>query len=384
MQRFFDEGLPQWTGPRLRRCCRFSSDIGACVLHAKRNANGEATTLPRVTCHVNAPVVQADEVVDQCESDAAALVGAAMRPLDPMKTFEYVRQFMLWNTGAGIDDAQFRCTIHRAQMDLDASRESEFEGIGKQVQDYFFPHVAVDLDLLRQRRAVHNKHQACPVAYRFEIARKFRCVGGKIGRLPDWTRATCLDPGKIQQGIDQLEKPQSVAMRNFQQFLAIWRRKRDMPFQQVLDGTQHQGKRRAEFMRHVGEEFRLRMIQFSQPLVELHQFGLAAFQLLHGCLELAIGFFHFRRPMQYFGLHPLCPLLHILDARSAFARQDEVGNIFHVVDDIKQTAIRTEDRCIDGAPVAHLEVFLGASSTGNIVFLDTHGVGHAIAHHPLQ
>jgi hypothetical protein len=77
--------------------------------------------------------------------------------------------------------------------------------------------------------------------------------------------ATCFDTREVQQRIDEFEKPQTVSMGDFNtRPLKRTQRGRRPVVESVLYWTEHQRKRRTEFVAHVREKRRLCAIQFGE------------------------------------------------------------------------------------------------------------------------
>ena len=72
------------------------------------------------------------------------------------------------------------------------------------------------IDRLGQRRAVHRQLQPGPLAGRAEVAGQLRGQRGQVGRLVDRPDPAGLDAGEVEQGVDQLQQPQAVAMGDLQ------------------------------------------------------------------------------------------------------------------------------------------------------------------------
>ena len=98
--------------------------------------------------------MQLDQLLHQREADAAAFVGAAARVLRTRwKRSKRCGSSSRRDADAGVADRQLDAHRRRASAaDCDLALEGELEGVGEQVEDDLLPHVAVDVDGLRQRR----------------------------------------------------------------------------------------------------------------------------------------------------------------------------------------------------------------------------------------
>ena len=102
------------------------------------------------------------------------------------------------------------------EADDDLPLEGELEGVGDQVQDDLLPHVAVHEDRLGQGRAVDHEPQPGLLAGRPEVAGELRGQRRQVGRLVRRPGPARLDPREVQQGVDQLQQPQSAAVGRLQ------------------------------------------------------------------------------------------------------------------------------------------------------------------------
>src|SRR5579862_200847 len=142
--------------------------------------------------------------MDKCEADSTTLVGAGPRVLNTMKSLKDVRQLFFGNADPCIDDGQLHVTADTLQGDFDFSVEGEFERVGDEIQQDFFPHLAVDVDKIRNFLASYGILQAGLVHGRAENARNLFGDGTNVDRLVDGLDSPCLDPRKIEQGVHEL------------------------------------------------------------------------------------------------------------------------------------------------------------------------------------
>ena len=150
--------------------------------------------------------MQPDQLVHQRQSDAGSLLGAPRLPLDPMKALEQPGQLGRRNADAGVANREFDLADGRSrpQRHRHLALEGIFERVREQVQNDLLPHVAGDKDRVRQGRAINSVAQAGALHRRSEGAGELGRIGGEIDRLVDRLNAPGLDPGEIEQGVDEL------------------------------------------------------------------------------------------------------------------------------------------------------------------------------------
>jgi hypothetical protein len=88
----------------------------------------------------------------------------------------------------------------------DPTLERELQRVREEVQDDLRPHVAVDVDRLRQRRAVDLEREAGALEGRAEHAREL----GRVLREVDRSEARVarrLEPREVEQAVDEQEQP---------------------------------------------------------------------------------------------------------------------------------------------------------------------------------
>ena len=158
------------------------------------------------------------------------------------------------------------CVAAPAQRDANLALERELERVGQQVEDDLLPHVAIDVDRLRQRRAGHDEPQPGFLDRRAEHAGELGGDAGEVHGLEAGVDAPGLDAGEVEERVHQLQEPQAVAMRDLEPGRRVGRQRLDLLAQHVLERAQHQRQRRAELVRDVREEGGLRAIQFREAL----------------------------------------------------------------------------------------------------------------------
>ena len=187
------------------------------------------------------------------------------RAAHPVEALEQVGQLVGGDAGPGVADGQLRRTAGAANADLDRPVESELEGVGKEVEDDLFPHVAVHVNRLGQRGAVHDQAQARPLHGGAEKGGQLGREGGQVGRLVGRLDAAGLDAREVEQRVDQLEQAEAVAVNGGQR-LAVVGPGAVRPPKHFFQRPQQQGQRRAELVADVAEKGRLGPVQLGQRL----------------------------------------------------------------------------------------------------------------------
>ena len=205
--------------------------------------------------------MQLDQIRDQREADAGALVGAAPGALDAMKALEDARQLVLGNARARVAHRQLDPSVSdRAQADPDAALEGELEGIRQQIEQDALPHLRIDEGAFDDGFAFDREHQPCAfdrgAKGAREIGREPRQVDLAIGRAD----AACLDASEVEQRVDQAQEPQLIVVDRGQLLTG----ERAARGQRILRGCQHQRERRAKLVAHVAEEGRLGPVELGE------------------------------------------------------------------------------------------------------------------------
>src|SRR5262249_20258381 len=103
-----------------------------------------------------------------------AFIGAAARALDAVEALEQARDFVGRDAGAGVAHGQLGRVIALAHRHHELAGEGELEGIGQEIEDDLFPHLAVDVRGSRQRWAVDDEPHAGLLDRRAEYAGELR------------------------------------------------------------------------------------------------------------------------------------------------------------------------------------------------------------------
>ena len=254
-------------------CCRepeFALDadtLGGQVGRAGRKADRECAALPDGARDGDRAFVKPHELAHEREADAGALEGAPARALHAMKPLEEPRQLLLGDARACVADRELHAIVRPAQRDLDRPFEREFEGVRDQVEDDLLPHLAVDVDRLGERRAIDDVREPRALDDRAERRRELSGEGRKIGRLVGHLQARRLDPGEIEQCIDELEQAPRIAPNDLDFVSLLVGQRAVRAVQELLDRAEHERERRAELVAHVGEEAGLELVQSAEFFV---------------------------------------------------------------------------------------------------------------------
>src|SRR5581483_3463526 len=134
--------------------------IGRKVILSLGDSYREGRALSFFALNGNRTVMQLDQFLHQRESDSGSLVSSAFRSRYPVESLEYVRQFALGYPGASVTDLQPDGIAGGFNHDRDTAVEGKFEGVGDEIQDNLFPHIAIKKNCLVQRRTNHGVLQA--------------------------------------------------------------------------------------------------------------------------------------------------------------------------------------------------------------------------------
>lgn len=180
---------------------------------AQRQPHGERAARAGVAGHADGAAVQADQLADQRQAEAAAVAAAAVPPGGPVEAVEHRVQLALLDAGAGVGDPQHDLLALLGEVDSDPALTGVLDRVAEQVEDDLLPGVAVHPGRPGLRRAGHRQLQPRP----FDDGRER--VDERRGRLPDLRRRehavvpAGLQGGDVQQTVDELEHPLRVALR---------------------------------------------------------------------------------------------------------------------------------------------------------------------------
>src|SRR5688572_1071953 len=109
----------------------------------QREPYREGRSLPQFTRDLHPAAVQPHELLYECESDARAFVGTAVRSLDAVKALEEPRQLVPGYSDAGVADIQPGASCFLAQTYRDAALKRELKGVRQQVENDLLPHFPI-------------------------------------------------------------------------------------------------------------------------------------------------------------------------------------------------------------------------------------------------
>src|SRR5579859_3227333 len=104
--------------------------------------------------------MQLDQFTHQSQPDPSAFVGPATRAWNPVKAIKQVRNFLRWNSDAGVANPEFCSTAHLRQSYLNLSLECELKRVRNQIQNDLLPHVAIHVGDFLGRLALNHEPQA--------------------------------------------------------------------------------------------------------------------------------------------------------------------------------------------------------------------------------
>ena len=176
---------------------------------------------------VDRAAVQADQLADHRQADAAALAGARAG----VRSTRWKRSKRRGSSSGGMP-VPVSATVSTARSAVPAAAataipplEGELDGVGEQVEDDLLPHVPVDVHRLAQRRAVDRRVEAGPLARPSGRRWPARAVTRReVDRLEPRLDPAGLEPGEVEQGVDQLAQPQGVALDDLELFAQPRRR----------------------------------------------------------------------------------------------------------------------------------------------------------------
>ena len=236
------------------------------MIPSGRDGHGERASAPALALHLDATAVQPGHLVHETESYPGALASPAEAGFDLLERVEQVRQFVGPDAGARVADPK----THAVAIDRHAYRnlalERELEGIGDKAEHDVFPHAAIHVHRLRERRAVDDEPQADVFNNRAEDARDLRRQRRQIRRFVASVDAAGFETGEIEQGVDELEQSLRATMQDLDAFPLQRRERVPGVGQRILRGSEHEGERRPKLLADIPEEDRLGAVELRQRL----------------------------------------------------------------------------------------------------------------------
>ena len=137
-------------GPRpgrgWRHGCVAVDLIGRQMLVAEAEPDAKCRSASWSTFGDDCSPMQLDELLNEGQADTGPLETATASALDAMKAVEHARQLRLGDADAGVGNLKLDSAAPLLQADNDAALECELEGVRQEVEDDFFPEVAVNED----------------------------------------------------------------------------------------------------------------------------------------------------------------------------------------------------------------------------------------------
>jgi hypothetical protein len=127
--------------------------------------------------------VQAREFLYECQANAGSLVGTCANMPDTVEALEHAGKIRLGDTDPGVGHAELHVIAAPAQGHADLACEGELERVREKIQDDLLPHVPIDVDRFRQRRALHRHRESRLLDGRAERARQIDRQRREIGRF---------------------------------------------------------------------------------------------------------------------------------------------------------------------------------------------------------
>jgi hypothetical protein len=234
------------------------------MVGAARNPDAERRPLVEPARDRHTAAVEVDELLDQGETYPGALVAPRAGALDPVESLEEPRQLARRDPRPGVAHLELDVLLVQPYPNRDRAGEGELDRVREEIEDNLLPHVAVDVDGLRQRGAIDDERQASSLDRGAKAARELRRQHREIERLVDRLDAAGLDSRELEQRVDELEQAQRVAVEEVDRLGRDGSPGRRRP--QILDRREHEGQRRAELVAHVAEEGGLGAIELGKRL----------------------------------------------------------------------------------------------------------------------
>ena len=138
----------------------FDHLLGRQVTAALAEQDRKLRALAFIARGVELSPVQPDELVNERKADAGARVRARVRALHAVKPLKHLGQLAPGNADARVFHRKARTTRHRRKPHVHSTLERKLERVREQVHHDLFPHVTVDVDRHRKRRAIYREGKA--------------------------------------------------------------------------------------------------------------------------------------------------------------------------------------------------------------------------------
>src|SRR6185437_6593984 len=153
--------------------------------------------------------VQFYQLLHQSQTDACAFMCTATRSFHTMEALKEARELVIRDSGARIAHLEFGGASigGGAKRNADFAFKSKLVSIRQKIEDDFLPHVVVDIDLLRQGRAIDPEMK--PGLFHCRAKGGCEVFGecGEIDRLVSSLNTTGFDAREIEQCIYQFQQP---------------------------------------------------------------------------------------------------------------------------------------------------------------------------------
>lgn len=221
----------------------------------------EAASGSRSALHFDFAAVQPYVILGQHKSDAGPfglLVGDVARLIEP---FENACLLFAPDAAPGVADRNADVILPLLLRGLDAQGDPpavgrEFEGVGEQVVKYLLDFVAVEEHVDAEGVRLEGVFDASLPGVVAEGRVYLLPEGGDVAHAEAEFHLVVVDLAHVHDLVDQAQQPLGVLLHD-QQHLALALRRR---FEQRLDRAENQRQRGLEFMRDIGEEDHLGLI----------------------------------------------------------------------------------------------------------------------------
>ena len=248
---------------------RIPVGAGAEVVDSQGDADLEGGTLPGAAAHGDLAAVEADDLLDQGESQArspADLGGVGSLT----EAIEDVREVALGDARPRVGDRQQQGLLCDLRRDLDLPALSELEGVGEQVSEHHVELVVVEPEV----GPVGAWVEAQPHVDAAQLGDGPEGRGPLIEEMVDVLHPgdpqlprTLFEPGEVEQLIDESQQPVLAALGALQLTRHLEGQLTAPAAEHILQRAEGQGDGGAELMGDVGDEGVLQGVE----LLELHR-----------------------------------------------------------------------------------------------------------------
>lgn len=209
--------------------------------------------------------MQADKLAHKRKSDTRPLEASRVMAFHPMKPLENTRKIVRGYSDTRILDDQPDMVCVCRDCDANTACPRIFEGIGDEVEDDLFPHAVIHTNRMGQACEMQFEGKSGTVYRGAEATDDFCGDERKIRRLEDRIGATGLDTAEFEQGVDETQQPQGIAIDHIE-IVPRAGKAAGIGGQSLLQRAKHQGQRRSELMADIGKEVGFGLVQRRQFL----------------------------------------------------------------------------------------------------------------------